>query len=127
MHHYSSPFWGTAVNYNFFPEFIAPRDDVLTKVLTNQATKILTNQATDDYLDMLYSDGLLPLITKPTRITSHSATLIDHIYTNTSIDTVTPGILTMEISDHLPTFCIIDTVIIGPMVNKYFRDYSHFD
>ena len=68
MHHYSSPFWGTAVNYNFFPEFIAPRDDVLTKVLTNQATKVLTNQATkvltnqatDDYLDMLYSDGLLP-------------------------------------------------------------------
>ena len=36
---------------------------------------------TEDYLDMLYSSNLLPVITKPTRITSHTATLIDHIQT----------------------------------------------
>lgn len=40
-------------------------------------------QQTGRYLDMLYSHDLLPVITKPTRITSHTATLIDHIYTNT--------------------------------------------
>ena len=39
---------------------------------------------TNDYLDMLYSNIILPIITKPTRLTSHTATLIDHIYTNTS-------------------------------------------
>ena len=32
---------------------------------------------TNDYLDNLFSNGF---DTKPTRITSHSATLIDHIY-----------------------------------------------
>ena len=35
---------------------------------------------TNDYLDNLFSNGFVPEITKPTRITSHSATLIDHIY-----------------------------------------------
>ena len=35
------------------------------------------------YLDMLYSHVLLSVITTPTRITSHTAALIDHIYTNT--------------------------------------------
>ena len=37
---------------------------------------------TNDYLDNLFSNGFILEITKPTRITSHSATLIDHIYTN---------------------------------------------
>ena len=41
------------------------------------------HQQTCVYTDMLYSYDLLPVITKPTRITSHTATLIDHIYTNT--------------------------------------------
>ena len=38
---------------------------------------------TSDYLEMLLSSGFMPIITKPTRITDHTATLIDHIYTNT--------------------------------------------
>ena len=37
---------------------------------------------TSDYLDMLLDLGYMPLITKATRITDHTATLIDHIYTN---------------------------------------------
>ena len=41
-----------------------------------------THLQTGRYLDMLYSHNLLPVITKPTRITNHTATLIDHIYTN---------------------------------------------
>ena len=40
---------------------------------------------TGRYLDMLYSHDLLPVITKPTRFTSHTVTLIDHIYTKGSI------------------------------------------
>ena len=36
---------------------------------------------TEAYLDMLYSNNLLPVISKPTRLIYHSATLIiDHIY-----------------------------------------------
>ena len=37
------------------------------------------HKATSDYLDMQFSLGYLPLITKATRKTDHSKTLIDHI------------------------------------------------
>ena len=46
--------------------------------------KANSHPETDEYLNMLFSHGLLPIVTKPTRITCHSATLIDHIYTNYS-------------------------------------------
>ena len=47
------------------------------------------------------------MINKPTRITTHSSTLLDHIYTNIVTDQIQSGILTYDISDHLPTFCFI--------------------
>ena len=59
--------------------------------------RVGTHSKTEDYLDMLYSSNLLPVITKPTRITSHIATLIDHIYTNASTDQIIPGIVTTDI------------------------------
>jgi len=70
--------------------------------------RVGTHSKTEDYLDMLYSSNLLPVITKPTRITSHTTTLIDHIYTNASTDQIIPGIVTTDISDHLPTFCSLE-------------------
>jgi hypothetical protein len=36
---------------------------------------------TEKYLDMLYTNNFLPIITKPTRITDHTKTLIDHTHT----------------------------------------------
>ena len=45
-----------------------------------------------------------PLITRPTRITSNTATLIDNIFTN-NLDTYSfSGLLFTDISDHLPIF-----------------------
>ena len=85
------------------------------------------HQQTERYLDMIYSFNLLPVITKPTRITSHTATLIDHIYTNT-INRLTSGIATVDISDHLPVFCLVDTPLKKQTKqNMYFRDYSKFN
>ena len=46
--------------------------------LLNQSS----HQATSD-LDILYSGGFIPLISRPTRIAENSATLIDHIYIST--------------------------------------------
>ena len=37
---------------------------------------------TQEFVDSLFSYAFYPLISKPTRITSHSATLIDNIFTN---------------------------------------------
>jgi hypothetical protein len=46
----------------------------------------------------------MPLILRPTRITEHTATLIDNIFTNDieNIESSTNGIIFSDISDHLP-------------------------
>jgi len=64
--------------------------------------------ATADFMNVMYSHMLVPLITRPTRITEYSASLIDHIYTNVSqVDQnqIISGILYCSLSDHLPVFC----------------------
>ena len=47
--------------------------------------KVNSHPETDEYLNMLFSHGLLPIGTKPIRITSHTSTLIDHIYIPTRL------------------------------------------
>ena len=60
---------------------------------------------------MLLSCGAFPLITKPTRITDNSATIIDHIITYDYEHCIIPGIVkTIEISDHYPILCQIDAI-----------------
>ena len=41
-----------------------------------------THSETGSYLDTLYSSAFVPVINRPTRVTDHSASLIDHIFTN---------------------------------------------
>lgn len=81
---------------------------------------------TEDYLNMLYSNNFLPLITKPTRLTDHSSTLIDHIYTNAPIQNTTSGIALADISDHLPVFCICNVPTSKNKQITYYRDYRNF-
>ena len=42
------------------------------------------HKGTNDFIDQLFSLGLYPLIDRPSRITTSSATLIDTIFTNQS-------------------------------------------
>ena len=82
---------------------------------------------TEEFLDMLYANNILPIITKPTRLTDHTATLIDHKYIN-CLQNFTVGILTVDITDHLPIFCLVWTQPTRNNSNKkYFRDYSKFN
>ena len=37
------------------------------------------------------------------------------------------GIATIDISDHLPTFCIVDIPVQKQKFKRYFRDYRRFD
>ena len=76
---------------------------------------------TEEYLNMLYSYNLLPLITKPTRITHHTATLIDHIYTNVLSTNISSKIITADISDHLPIFCLADNQVSRKREKVYYR------
>ena len=63
---------------------------------------------TAEFNDMMSSYSYIPLITRPTRITSSSATLIDNIFTNDHINlnTALKGILVTDISDHYPVFYV---------------------
>ena len=63
-----------------------------------------------DYVTSFASHSFLPYITRPSRITSHSATLIDHIFVKCkAIDRqIFSGNFFCSITDHLPNFCVID-------------------
>ena len=97
-------------------EFNRFSEDILSKV-TKDENKLFylmgdfninllyydTHTPTADFIDVLNSFSLYPSITKPTRITSKTATLIDNIFTN-SYSKQTAGLILTDISDHLPIF-----------------------
>ena len=86
-----------------------------------------SHKPTSDYLDMLFSLGYLPLITKATRITDHSKTLIDHIYTNCPEKVLKSGICLADISDILPCFCTFSSKLQINAQQKCYRDFSNFN
>ena len=59
---------------------------------------------TQKFIDSLFSHAFFNLISKPTRLTSYSATLIDNIFTNNLSQNVLNGIVLNDLSDHLPVF-----------------------
>jgi len=61
---------------------------------------------TSEYLDMLFDLGFMAVITKATRLTDHTSSLIDHI-TNTPEEVIKSGICLADISHHLPVFYTI--------------------
>ena len=80
---------------------------------------------TNEFLDSLASNSFIPLILQPTRITSHSNTLIDNIFSNIIDPDIISGNLTTTISDHLPQFAIIPNMFGNTTSNKsniYERD-----
>ena len=64
------------------------------------------HKLTSEFLDTMYSNMFSPLITRPTRITSYNATLIDNIFTNNLDNCSFSGLFFTDISDHLPIFCL---------------------
>jgi hypothetical protein len=78
--------------------------DVIIDVL-----KYDSYQPAQDYVDLLFSYGLLQVITRPTRYAKSSATLIDHVITSPISSHCNTAILTSKISDHFPIIYILDT------------------
>ena len=71
------------------------------------------------------------MILQPTRITNHSNTLIDDIFSDVIDPDIVSGNLTATILDHLPQFAIIpnmlDNNLLGKKSNIYEKDWSKFD
>ena len=59
------------------------------------------------FLACMFSHSFLPFISQPTRITSHTATLIDNIFTNHLPYAAINGIFFTDVSDHLPIFTFL--------------------
>ena len=53
-------------------------------------------------MNLTYSLRCIPLIIHPTRITTTSSTLLDHVYTNNVLGEHKSFILVEHVSDHLP-------------------------
>ena len=64
------------------------------------------HQGTKEFVNLMYSFRLYPLLTKPTRVTQDSATIIDNIFTNYLGKSFNGIIINDSISDHLPIFTI---------------------
>ena len=82
---------------------------------------ILQHESEDSvrqFLDSMYSLGLYPLISKPTRITRTTATIIDNIFTNDIELKYECGLIIDDSSDHLPIFAMCKGTINNEMKNK---------
>ena len=56
------------------------------------------------YLNMLASHGAEMLTNEATRVTLTTATVIDHILTNVTQYSVTPGVIRYDLTNHYPVF-----------------------
>ena len=62
---------------------------------------------TSEFLDTNFANSYIPMITRPTRVTENTATLIDNIFTNNFDKSIHhKGVLVTDISDHFPIFII---------------------
>ena len=67
---------------------------------------------TNDFLNTMISHYLLPCILHPTRVTDHSATVIDNIFSNNTVYETTSGNIITHLSDHFPQFIVLNKVNI---------------
>lgn len=63
----------------------------------------------EEFINTMYSVGLCPIITRPTRITAQSAILRDDIFTNETENKTVSGLIIDDIRDNLPTFAVYDS------------------
>ena len=76
--------------------------------LLKSTQHILTNEYVQSNLEF----GLIPTITRPSRITQSTATLIDNIIVSQNLcGSFVSSVLISDISDHLPTACVIPTLV----------------
>ena len=82
-----------------------------------------------EFLDIIYSSFFKPLISKPTRITTNTATLIDNIFTNVFDDKAAyiNGLLCAGISDHIPIFHIHNLSNENLRENKKVKHIRKYD
>ena len=73
-----------------------------------------------DLFNLIFQNGIFPLINRATRVTKSSAAIIDHVLTNTIIDSeIQSGIIKTDISDHFAVFAFMKTNLVQPNIKKH--------
>ena len=125
---------------NFNESYLLPTLDKLSHENNKQVyisgdfnfdlVKTSSNKDTSDFLDIMTSNLLLPMISLPTKINTGSDTLIDNIFTNQYNPDIKTGNITVGLSDHLPSFLIVPGKNRSQPQSKhnlYKRDTKNFD
>ena len=73
----------------------------------------------EEHLNAIASNGVIPLITRPTRVTENSAAIIDHIITNDVEHYITPCVVVTNIADHDFTMCQISKFNAVQKTNRW--------
>ena len=98
-----------------------------------------TNSKVKEYLNIVFQNLLIRMINKPTRVSKSNATIIDHILTNSFLNTdCSAGIIKIDIFDHFPMFNIstekisenarnitIQKKVINEQSILYFKEILH--
>ena len=109
----------------FLDKFINLINDSALKydeiILTGDFNVNLYNYETDNnasnFINTLASHSLIPIITKPTRVTDNSASIIDNIFLSNPSN-FTSGVIVADISDHFPVFVIKHNFLIQQDKNQ---------
>jgi hypothetical protein len=99
---------------------------VITGDFNVDLLKFKTNHSINEYLENLISNGYIPKISYPTRLTETTGTLIDNFFVKVSdnFSHATAGILVQNISDHLPYFVTLDYLSCKSERYKYVKIYK---
>ena len=62
------------------------------------------NKGVQSFSNLMFRFGMIPTINKPKRVTRHTATAIDHVFTNTLMDNIEikTAIVKTDILDYFP-------------------------
>ena len=111
------------------PQFMDKLNDTLHRLARHRSKHILF--VSDSNVDLLKYDhfeastrlvdcfteyGFAPVISKATRITNHTATLIDHIFSNSCHAITKSGVITETLSDHMAVYV---TILLDPNKVNY--------
>ena len=119
---------------NHFGKFLKKTKTKITYLLGDFNLNLLdyhTNLKVKSYSNTAFSHNFMPIINKPTCVTNHNETIIDHILTNSFHSKIDIRILNVDISDHFPIFFISKSINVktskGPVfVTKGGINLLHF-
>ena len=86
-----------------------------------------THNMTNDFITTVTSNSFLPYVLQPIRVTDHSFTVIDNIFSNITDFETTSGNITTMIADYFAQFLILKKFHVDIKSNLYFTyDCSKF-